>query len=770
MKKAINRVAGLMAAALASLAQAAPPGLPDMGFEQPEAKAWVAPGGGSYRATRDEDHPFEGKASERLEFVGKTGDATDFGALSRAVPASGYLGKRVRLTGAVRTTATGAAWAGLWMRIDRPGGVAFIDNMHDRPIRNAEWGRYEIEADVPPDATRIVFGLLLQGAGAAWLDDVSLAVIGTAAPVGATGIPATATMREVLASAGSRRTATVPGDRPAHPPTARGMANLVALARSYGYAAHFDATDEAAATDWPAVAIEGVEAVENAPDARSLAAALNRLLRPHAPDFCVFVDKRAAECPAPSVAGATGAVAWRHHGRQLWAGGIYQSARVPSTARDAWQIETVTLGGGVSAHLPLAAAAGPDGKTLARSPEAPAPSAKPDGWTPAGFDRSTRLADVIVAWNIFQHFYPYFDVEKVDWAAVLRRALAAAATDPDDRAFARTLRRMVAALKDGHGNVLYGPPPQGSLPIAWDWIEDRLVVTALAKDGAGGLAVGDVIETIGGEPAARVLSRAMEEEAGSAQWSRRRAMTLLLRGAPGAEQSLGWSRGGAHGTASLAYGNRLEEPRPVQFADLGGGILYVDPARISPGDYDAAGARLAAASGVVFDLRGYPSGPPDFLSHLADSPFKSMPMLVPVVTRPDRAGWTWDESEWDMPPLKPRYARAVFLADDRAVSYAESVLQTVKGAKLGPIVGSPSAGANGNINPFRLPGGYVVIWTGMKVLNADRSLHHGIGVVPDVPVRRTIAGVRAGRDELLEAGIATLRARGQPSRAKAFNR
>ena len=27
-------------------------------------------------------------------------------------------------------------------------------------------------------------------------------------------------------------------------------------------------------------------------------------------------------------------------------------------------------------------------------------------------------------------------------------------------------------------------------------------------------------------------------------------------------------------------------------------------------------------------------------------------------------------------------------------------------------VGGPSAGTNGNINPFTLPGGYRIIWTG----------------------------------------------------------
>ena len=73
--------------------------------------------------------------------------------------------------------------------------------------------------------------------------------------------------------------------------------------------------------------------------------------------------------------------------------------------------------------------------------------------------------------------------------------------------------------------------------------------------------------------------------------------------------------------------------------------------------------------------------------------------------------------------------------------------------KLGEIVGSPTAGTNGNVNPFVLPGGYRLSWTGMKVLKHDGSQHHGIGILPTVPCEPTIEGIRAGREEVLEKGI-----------------
>ena len=59
----------------------------------------------------------------------------------------------------------------------------------------------------------------------------------------------------------------------------------------------------------------------------------------------------------------------------------------------------------------------------------------------------------------------------------------------------------------------------------------------------------------------------------------------------------------------------------------------------------------------------------------------------------------------------------------------------------------------GNINPFTLPGDYTVSWTGMRVLKQDGTAHHGVGIRPDYPVAQTLAGVRAGRDEVLEKGL-----------------
>jgi C-terminal processing protease CtpA/Prc len=108
-----------------------------------------------------------------------------------------------------------------------------------------------------------------------------------------------------------------------------------------------------------------------------------------------------------------------------------------------------------------------------------------------------------------------------------------------------------------------------------------------------------------------------------------------------------------------------------------------------------------------------------------------------------------------MKPQKPHLGdkKIVFIISGRTISWGESIMGYIDGYKLGVIIGQPSAGTNGNINRFALAGGYTIFFTGMKVVKHNGSQHHGIGIIPDVYVEKTIKGIIEGRDEFLEKAI-----------------
>ena len=142
------------------------------------------------------------------------------------------------------------------------------------------------------------------------------------------------------------------------------------------------------------------------------------------------------------------------------------------------------------------------------------------------------------------------------------------------------------------------------------------------------------------------------------------------------------------------------------------------------------------------------------LGRLTSTEILTPPFRVPVSQLPNAVGRTWDNVGWAVQPATPRLqGRVAFLTDSRAISYSETLLAMVADHDLAEIVGSATAGTNGNINPFTLPGGYRITWTGMLVLNSDMSALAGHGVQPTVRATRTIAGIRAGHDEVLDRAV-----------------
>jgi C-terminal processing protease CtpA/Prc len=72
-------------------------------------------------------------------------------------------------------------------------------------------------------------------------------------------------------------------------------------------------------------------------------------------------------------------------------------------------------------------------------------------------------------------------------------------------------------------------------------------------------------------------------------------------------------------------------------------------------------------------------------------------------------------------------------------------------------LGSQTAVADGNVTRFFLPGGITALFTGLGVYYPDGRPTQRIGIVPDIEIRPTLAGLRGGRDEVLERAIEYIR-------------
>jgi C-terminal processing protease CtpA/Prc len=378
----------------------------------------------------------------------------------------------------------------------------------------------------------------------------------------------------------------------------------------------------------------------------------------------------------------------------------------------------------------------------------------------SAFDVGVGIADVIVVWNVLQHFWPYWDVVPADWNAELDVALTDAVDDRSVADHIATIQRLIATAPDDHARTTCGTDRESeSTPFTVEVIEDKIAVTSTAAEE---LVRGDVITSIDRQPAMTHLQADEAMISGSPQWRRYQASGRFGKGRTGSRVTLGILRDGKPLEVVV-----VRDTTPAAFSHppidrLDEGVYYVDLSRATKTEIAAIWDKLAAAPGVVFDMRRYPSSNTEVLSHLLTRPDDSNAWLaVPRVLRPDhtpRSISSWKAEGWKLPVVEPHIAgRVAFLTGPGAVSYGESLMSFVEHYHLGAIVGSATAGTNGNVIEIMAPSGCTTRLSGLRVTKHDGSRHHLVGIQPTIPAARTIAGVAAGRDEVLERGLVYVR-------------
>jgi C-terminal processing protease CtpA/Prc len=146
---------------------------------------------------------------------------------------------------------------------------------------------------------------------------------------------------------------------------------------------------------------------------------------------------------------------------------------------------------------------------------------------------------------------------------------------------------------------------------------------------------------------------------------------------------------------------------------------------------------------------------------LVDKPTEFVRFTVGDLSNPGAFHWGPPLS---LSPQKPQYAgKVVILIDEMTQSQAEYTSMAFRAAPGTIVVGSTTAGADGNVSPFGLPGGFRTMISGIGVFYPDKRPTQRVGIVPDVEIHPTIAGIRAGKDEVLEEALRQILGRETPA-------
>lgn len=389
-------------------------------------------------------------------------------------------------------------------------------------------------------------------------------------------------------------------------------------------------------------------------------------------------------------------------------------------------------------------------------------------------DAGLRLLALYRYWNMIQYFFPYRHLIGEDWNAVLPAFIPEFVNTRDTMAYQLATLKLIARIHDTHGQLRGGdklPDAKGILitPFHARFIEDKLVVTGYYKDTLGVQNVvsrGDVIQAIDGVSVADLVKRCLPLTPGSNYPTQLREMAsyggFLLR-SHSPQATLRVLRAGEEKEVTIPripvswnmWGK--EEGRNISdvgYKKLEGNIGYLYPVKLSDASLDSVKALLKDTKALVIDLRCYPS--------------TFMPFTYGAWLKPKASAFVkFTNGSLDWPgAFSTKYTlkngggkgdkykgKVIILVNETTQSQAEytaMALQTVPGAVT---IGSTTAGADGNVSEIILPGGLSTWISGINVLYPDGTETQRAGVKINKVVKPTIAGIRAGKDEVLEEAL-----------------
>ena len=68
-------------------------------------------------------------------------------------------------------------------------------------------------------------------------------------------------------------------------------------------------------------------------------------------------------------------------------------------------------------------------------------------------------------------------------------------------------------------------------------------------------------------------------------------------------------------------------------------------------------------------------------------------------------------------------------------------------------IGEQTQGTDGEVSKIHMPGNGEIAFTGQRIKFGNGKDFHGTGISPDIPVKKTIDGVKNNRDEILKCAL-----------------
>jgi len=714
-----------------------------LGFENGTAGAFPAGWTGSTDGTivTDCQVAHSGKCSARFERTASSSGA--FSDLTVSIPI-GFAGTTLQWSGFIKTQNVNGYAAIYFGEYDANGNNFGFASTQGLGVQGTtDWTAYSITLPLNSQATQLNVGVLLGGTGTAWADDLQLLVDGQ--PVGdhefdsGSGIAITSLSNIQIQ-------------------------NLATLAKVWGFLKYHHPAVTSAQHQWdydlfralPAVLAAGDSPTANQAIAQWITARLGSTVAPCSP--CATLDTSDLYM-GPDLG-------WLRDQALLGSSLSEMLATIYANRTPATQTYYVSL-------LPLVSNPAFQDELNYASLTLP--------------DSGYQLLALFRAWNMVEYFYPDRDVMASDpasepdyWDGVLEQMIPGFATAESSLAYQQQVLLLTAMINDSHAGIsnLGGArPPIGpcQLPVQIRYVEGAPVVGRYlsATDGpASGLRIGDAIEQLDGAAVADLVAQWTPYYADSNAAPRLRDIgNAMTQGACGASnvtvlrgpQQLSLTPNRVPG-GSLDFSATWVHDLPGDtFQMVTRDIAYIKLSSVQAAQSASYIESAAGSKGLIIDIRNYPSDSVVFTlgDLLVSAPVSFAQFTYGDVTTP--GAFHWESPPPGLTPAQPHYAgKVAILVDEITQSQAEFTAMAFRTAPGAVVIGSTTAGADGNISQVPMPGGFYFSFSGLGVFYPNHTPTQRVGIVPDIWVTPTIAGIRAGRDEVLEEAVRWIETVGRP--------
>jgi C-terminal processing protease CtpA/Prc len=692
---------------------------------------WKIFGSDEYAASLDSVSLKNGKYSA---FLGYDTGKVDFKAWALTLP-DNYKGKNITLSGYIKTENITDGFAGLWMRIDPE--VAF-DNMAQRGITGTtDWTEYKITLTLNPAKTKqIVVGGLLRGKGKMWLDSLKVTIDGKDLSEAKTF------QRKVFPA--ETDTAFNNGSSIIFPElNDKLIDNLELLGKLWGFLKYHHPAIGKGNYNWDYE--------------------LFRIL----PEYLKVTDKKQRD--------------------QLLLSWINKYGEIPVCATCKKTPDDVFLKPDLSWITDSDA-----GKELKSKVKEIYRNRHQEGHYYVGMtpfignpqflnenqysnrpypDQGFRLLALYRYWNMIQYFCPGKYLTDKDWNIVLKEYIPLFINARDELEYELAILQLIGEIDDTHAvlggdvNKIHEYRGDRYAPFRIQFIENKLVVTDYYKpelQPESKLQVGDVITHIAGKPVEKIVDslRRYYPASNDAAKLRDIANDMLRSNLSTVDVKYISDCQEKETTLTLYkndslniydYWSKGKDEKCYKLLD--GNIGYITLKSIKDEDIPVIKETFKNTKGIIIDIRNYPAA---FVPFSLGSYFlkENTPFVRFTFGNINNPG-EFRLSEPLIIPKSDEYyqGKLVVIVNEVSQSQSEYTAMAFRAGHNTTIVGSTTAGADGNVSTISLPGGLKTFISGIGIYYPDGTATQRVGIVPDIKIEPTIEGIKSGRDEVLEKAI-----------------